>query len=409
MDRRPVKQILLRLHSIVGLAAALVLACAGLTGALMSFEDEVITLLNRRIVQVPVREAARLTPDALAGRVEAETGAKVDALTLSGDGASAVRVRFARDASGARRDAVHVDPYDGRILGAVAGEAAFATIRRLHRFLLLPGDGDGLGRRITGAAALGLPVLLVSGLVLRWPRRPGRLPAWYRIHLSARGRGLYRSLHGVIGTWLIPVYLVIALSGLWWSYGWYREGATWLFTGAASARKAPARDVKPDRGAERSGSKPPQPAVTLDRAWDVFLSRYGTDYGKATLIVPSRKDAGMVRIRLIANDAPSEAVRDEIRIDTAGGRIVSVERYADKTAGQIVLARVLDIHTGRMFGPGGRIVFMLGAATMPLFMVTGILLYLSRRRLWRLARADGVDAASAEHAARTRAPQGSLS
>lgn len=400
MDQRPVKQILLRLHSIVGLVAALVLSCAGLTGALMSFENEVIALLNRPIVQVPVREAGRLTPDALLKRVEAETGGKVDTLSLSGDGASAVRVRFARDASGARRDAVHVDPHDGRVLGAAVGEATFATIRRLHRFLLLPGDGDGLGRWITGAAALGLPLLLVSGLVLRWPRRPGRLPAWYRIYLSARGRGLYRSLHSVIGTWLIPVYLVIALSGLWWSYGWYREGATWLLTGATSAR-----DARPDRGTKPSGAKP-QPVVTLDTAWAAFLAHYGADYGKAVLSVPSRKDA-LVRVRRVAKDAPSEAVRDEIRIDAESGRIVSVERFADKSVGEAVLARVLDIHTGRMFGLGGRIVFMLGAATMPLFMVTGILLYLSRRRLRRLADAHRADAAASEAAVRT--PQGSLS
>lgn len=406
MDQRPVKQFLLRLHSIVGLTAALVLSCAGLTGALMSFEDEVIALLNRRIMQVPAREAGRLTPDALVGRVEAGTGGRVDALSLSSDGALAVRVRFARDASGQRREAVYVDPYDGRILGTATGEAAFATIRRLHRFLLLPGDGNGPGRWITGAAVLGLPILLISGVVLRWPRRPGHLPVWYRLHLSAHGRSLYRSLHSVIGTWLIPVYLVIALSGLWWSYGWYREGATWLLGGTPSVRKVAARDGRSDRSTEHSGAKP-QPVMTLDRAWDVFLARYGTNYGKATLIVPSRKDAGMVRIRLMAHDAPSEAVRDEIRIDTESGRIAAVERYADKTVGEVVLARVLDIHTGRMFGLAGRIVFMVGAAMMPLFMVTGILLYLSRRRLRRLADAYNADAAARETAART--PQGSLS
>ncbi|MFX7934498.1 PepSY-associated TM helix domain-containing protein, partial [Acinetobacter baumannii] len=68
-------------------------------------------------------------------------------------------------------------------------------------------------------------------------------------------------------------------------------------------------------------------------------------------------------------------------IDGVTGRIVSAELYADKSAGETVIARVLDIHTGSMFGLAGRLAFMLAAALMPLFMVTGYLLYLSRRRL----------------------------
>jgi sulfite reductase (NADPH) flavoprotein alpha-component len=89
----------------------------------------------------------------------------------------------------------------------------------------------------------------------------------------------------------------------------------------------------------------------------------------------------VIRVRSIAKNAPSEAARDDIRIDGVSGRIVSAELYADKTAGETVIARVLDIHTGSIFGLAGRIVFMLAAALMPLFMVTGYLLYLSRRRL----------------------------
>jgi sulfite reductase (NADPH) flavoprotein alpha-component len=39
-----------------------------------------------------------------------------------------------------------------------------------------------------------------------------------------------------------------------------------------------------------------------------------------------------------------------------------------------------------VFGWPGRLAFMLAAAAMPLFAVTGLLLYLSRRRHRRLAR-----------------------
>jgi sulfite reductase (NADPH) flavoprotein alpha-component len=46
-----------------------------------------------------------------------------------------------------------------------------------------------------------------------------------------------------------------------------------------------------------------------------------------------------------------------------------------------MLASVLDIHSGSIFGWPGQLLFMLAAALMPLFTVTGFILYLSRRKL----------------------------
>jgi len=45
-----------------------------------------------------------------------------------------------------------------------------------------------------------------------------------------------------------------------------------------------------------------------------------------------------------------------------------------------MLASVLDIHRGSIFGWPGKLLFMLAAALMPLFMVTGFKLYISRRK-----------------------------
>ena len=60
--------------------------------------------------------------------------------------------------------------------------------------------------------------------------------------------------------------------------------------------------------------------------------------------------------------------------------------YADKTAGERILANVLDIHRGAIFGWPGKLLFMMAAALMPLFVVTGFMLYLSRRRHRRASR-----------------------
>ena len=75
-----------------------------------------------------------------------------------------------------------------------------------------------------------------------------------------------------------------------------------------------------------------------------------------------------------------DGARDEFRIDAVTGRLVSSEIYADKTIGERILASVLDIHRGSIFGWPGKLLFMVAAALMPLFVVTGFMLYLSRRK-----------------------------
>ncbi|MGC2778103.1 MAG: PepSY domain-containing protein, partial [Bradyrhizobium sp.] len=127
MNRLPIKPLLLQIHSITGLVAALVLAMMGLTGAIMSFEDEIQAGLNASLAHVAPGAAAPLAPGELVARLQANPdGGKVAAVTLSRDPQAAVRIRFARGEDGARPSSVFVDPYDGHVLGTISGEAFFA-------------------------------------------------------------------------------------------------------------------------------------------------------------------------------------------------------------------------------------------------------------------------------------------
>jgi uncharacterized iron-regulated membrane protein len=184
-----VKATLLQVHSIVGLVIALLLTAIALTGVTMSFEDEIQAGLNARISRVEARQAPQLTPDALITRLQADHhDGRVAAVTLSSDRTAAVRIRFAPGGGGSRPASVFVDPYDAHVLGTARGEEFFATVRRLHRWLLIPGDAKGYGRKVTGIAAVGLIVMLISGLVLRWPHRstchgrPGLMRGCSRTH-----------------------------------------------------------------------------------------------------------------------------------------------------------------------------------------------------------------------------------
>ncbi|WP_338697367.1 PepSY-associated TM helix domain-containing protein [Bradyrhizobium sp. 26S5] len=385
--RRPIKAALLQVHSLAGLALALLWAVVGITGATMAFEDEIEASLNGHIMRVNASATRRLTPDELVARLQAAGDfGRASAVTMASAPSAAVRIRFARSEGGSRPSSVYVDPYDGHLLGSPRGEDFFATVRKLHRWLLLPGDGNGIGRKITGSAAICLIVMLISGLVLRWPHRARSVKLWLKPNLGLRGRGLHRSLHAVIGTWVLPVYLVMTLTGLWYSFEWYKAGANWLL--ARTATTTAVMQPKPLRGAAADGkadanadAKP----LTFDHVWTTFLVQEGAQYGRALLTMPAGAGTA-VRVRSWLRDSSLESVRDEFRIDAVTGRMISSDRYADKTFGERILASVLDIHRGAILGWPGRLAFMLAATMMPLFTVTGLLLYLSRRRHRRLAR-----------------------
>lgn len=376
-----IKAILLQVHSIAGLVLALLVSLIALTGAIMGFEDEIVDHLNAGIMQVTPRAAPALMPDALVARLKAAQDlGKVAAVTLSSDPSAAVHVRFARDEQGGRPASLYVDPYDAHVLGAPRGEEFFATVRRLHRWLLIPGDAKGWGRPITGAVALGLIVMLVSGLVLRWPRRAGIVKTWLKPNLGLSGRGLHRSLHAVIGTWVLPVYLAMTLTGLWFSFEWYKDGVAWLLSRPhVTAAKMATKPPRPD------GRVAPAAPIGFDQAWTTVQREEGDRFSRALLTLPAGPGTVM-RIRSWGKDMTLEATRDEFRIDAVTGQPVSAERYADKTFGEKIIAAIYDIHRGAILGWPGKLVFMMAAILMPLFSVTGVLLYLSRRKLRRPAQ-----------------------
>jgi uncharacterized iron-regulated membrane protein len=371
-----IKAALLQVHSIAGLVLALLLSLIALTGTIMSFEDEIVDHLNAGIMQVVPRTTPALMPDELVARLKAvpDVG-KVAAMTLSSDPSAAVHVRFARDEQGGRRSSLYIDPYDARVLGTPRGEEFFATVRRLHRWLLIPGDSKGWGRQITGVAALGLIVMLISGFVLRWPRRASSVKMWLKPNLGLSGRGLHRSLHAVLGTWVLPVYLVMTLTGLWYSFDWYKDGVVWLL----SRPQVAAAKMQPKAPRAASGRETVQP-IGFDRAWSTVLHEEGSHFARALLTLPAGPGT-VIRIRSWQKDSTLDSVRDEFRIDAVTGQVVSAERYADKTLGEKAIASVLYIHRGAVLGWPGKLAFMIAAALMPLFAITGMLLYLSRRKL----------------------------
>ncbi|PNU04248.1 PepSY domain-containing protein [Novosphingobium guangzhouense] len=375
------RTILFQIHWFLGITAGLVLAAMGLTGASLSFEHEIMRVLSPGIVTLAPGSAPALSPDAVIARASAGRGGlRVERLTVEADPARAWQVQFTAEPGQRRGERSYVDPRSGRLLGQPVGAGFFRTMEDIHRWLALPGGSKGWGRQITGFSTIALIFFALSGLYLRWPRRALDWRAWLVLDWRKSGRNLYRELHVIIGSWVVIAYLLSAFTGLWWSYEWYREGALVVLTG--SAEREGDHGGKPDDAA-------PQPALPLAAAWQTLLRETGGRFDSVSVSLPETGTKATFRVLLAG--ARHDRMTDNIDIDLADGRVGKADRYADRALGKVVATSMFEVHRGAIFGLPGRLVIFVTSLAMPLFTVTGLLLYIARRRRKRaLAQVEGL-------------------
>ena len=73
-----------------------------------------------------------------------------------------------------------------------------------------------------------------------------------------------------------------------------------------------------------------------------------------------------------------ERAFDTLEVDSEG-RVASLKRYEDKKFGAQLVSSIFPLHSGSYFGIAGVIIFLIASLAMPLFAVTGWIMYLQRR------------------------------
>jgi sulfite reductase (NADPH) flavoprotein alpha-component len=353
------KTVLFRIHWVLGISAGLVLAVVGVTGAMIGFEAEILRAINPSI-RASVTDGPLAAPSKLIDAARAvHPGYNARTLAWEGDDEPVV-VRLAK---GGERGGVEValDPHTAAVLGTPRGKGVFDFAEQLHRNLA----AGPAGKQIVGASTAILLVLAITGIILRWPRRSS-WRAWLTFNPKLRGRGFLWHLHSVAATWLLAFYLIAALTGLWWSYDFYRNAIN-AMAGVSGPQRRPGGDGKTDL-----------PPAAIDAAWNVFR-REATDATRANVGLNGAADAP-VEIRYQTPASPHERAWNTLRIVGANDTVASRELYAELPRGRRFVSSIFPLHSGGFFGMPGRLVMSFAALMMPFFAVTGLLLWVARRR-----------------------------
>ena len=378
-----------QLHWLLGITAGTILLLIGLTGATLAFRQEITEAINPGVLKIESPSYRPATPDALLqGFAAARPERRVATLTLYAEPGRTPKA-ILEPAPGERRgDVIYLNPVTGAPLPDVKGAAFFEVVESLHRWLLLPREP---GRIVTGVLAIGLLVLALSGLYLRWPRDWKSVSEWWRIDRKTRGRALLRRLHLVVGTACLAAYVPVTLTGIFWAFDGVRDPVSaWL--GESRPPRAPAKamgeknpEKNLEKNAEANAGKKVDKHVAIDTAWQAF-ERAAVPGGWSEVIVrvPTGGKAPILFTWLDTSPA-HERARNRTPIKADSGEVVKDERYNAKAAGGRALAAIYPLHMGTLFGLPGRIAMFLAALMLPAFTITGWWLYLGRKRLEREA------------------------
>src|SRR5690606_9576686 len=106
-----------QVHWFLGITAGIVLALVGVTGAILSYEHEIVDALNPDVTTVEPAGRQALSPSGLVARVnEQRPGTQVAAIELAADPRKTASVSFAPAPGERRGERRHLDPYTGQVL-----------------------------------------------------------------------------------------------------------------------------------------------------------------------------------------------------------------------------------------------------------------------------------------------------
>ncbi len=358
------------LHLWLGIGSGLILFVVCLTGTIYTFRAEVEELLEPEKYQVTaVAGAARLSPEAVLQRLEQQVGGKVVSIEVPHKSQKAYRLTIKKSEE-ERRGTVHlVDPYTGKLLGTAAGPATefFMVIFRLHRWLLLDSE---VGRPIVGGATIIFVLLIFSGLVLWFPKKLKHWKQGFTIKADANWKRVNHDLHNTLGFYSFLLLLLMALTGLCWSFEWYKSGlGTVIGTEVFGGRGEKPAAVK----AEGAGVVP-LPFTGLMAAADKALP-YDGDYR----ITPS--DTGtVVMLTKYKTGFFAGATADKIQLNRFNGDILAVDRFSDKPLNQQIASSIKPLHTGEIFGTFSKILYFLACLIGTSLPVTGTIIWINKLR-----------------------------
>ncbi|HYK76482.1 MAG TPA: PepSY-associated TM helix domain-containing protein, partial [Daejeonella sp.] len=269
----------------------------------------------------------------------------------------------AKSAEGSKKTAF-VNPYTGEIIELYSyRETFFYKAFALHRWLL--GGNDSIGKLIVGISTLMFLFILITGLILWWPKTRKMVSQRLKIKWDGNWKRLNHDFHIVLGFYTSIFLFIFAFTGLAWSFQWFNKG---IYVVTKSEMKPPA--------------EPPLSTYNPDKkslSYEEVLQAAMTQVQEASFynISAAKDSAGVFTLNILPAQAP-EMATDTYYLDQYSGEIIGSLKFSEKNLGQRVRATFKPVHTGSIFGVCSKVIAFITCLLGVTFPITGYIMWINR-------------------------------
>ena len=378
------KKALRKIHLWLSVPTGIIITLVCFSGAMLVFEKEITEAIKPELYFVKETKGEPIPMQQLMEKVE-ETlpdSVSISGVTVFADSTRTYQVSLSKP----RRASIYVNQYTGEVTGRSERLPFFNTMFHLHRWLL--GSSSGVGKLLTGICTLVLVFILLTGILMWLTNRNKPLKASLAIHVTKGWGRFWHDLHVAGGIYTTIFLLAMALTGLTWSFSWYRTGFYACF-GVESSEKGGAHGEGGNshgegRGSHGEGRNNHEGKRGEGRG---FHRRSPYRHWDDVLNEVALKNPGYQQITLkpevaevVSEGRLSMRAADKYSYDRRSGEITDVQLYSAGKKDTKVRSGVYMVHTGSWGGIITRILNFLAAfigATLPL---TGYWLWFRRKR-----------------------------
>ncbi|GAA6463700.1 PepSY-associated TM helix domain-containing protein [Bacteroides xylanisolvens] len=395
------KKIFRKIHLWLSVPFGLIITLVCFSGAMLVFENEVNEWFRRDLYYVETVKESPLPMDKLLEKVATTLpdSVSVTGVSISSDPGRAYQVSLSKP----RRASLYVDQYTGEVKGKSERSGFFMFMFRMHRWLLdsmNPGnEGIFWGKMIVGVSTLLLVFVLISGIVIWWPRTRKALKNSLKITATKGWRRFWYDLHVAGGMYALIFLLAMALTGLTWSFPWYRTAFYKVFGVEVQQRAAQGHEQKSDaqkrdtklavhqekkreenegRKGERSGRAEnnhsdmysvTSPFVYWQEIYDK-LRRQNPEYKQISI------SSGTASVSF--NRFGNQRASDRYSFNTDNGEFTETSLYQHQDKSGKIRGWIYSVHVGNWGGMFTRILTFIAALLGAALPLTGYYLWIKR-------------------------------
>ncbi len=374
VKKRNMKIFFRNIHLYLSLVAGLVIMITCFTGAVLVFEEELNHTFHRERYYVEPK-GSPLSVAALNAKLQEKVpGAKVTGVRIYNDPARSAELTFTaggkkdqaaksggKPAKGGGKKA-YINPYSGDVIEVyVYQDTFFYTMFALHRWLL----GGDVGKMIVGVCTLIFLFIIITGIVLWWPKTRNILIQRLKVKWSAGWKRLNHDLHIVLGFYAAIFLFIFAFTGLAWSFEWFNDGIYKVTNSSPKATPPPSSVYVADA----------KPAV-LDTVFQRALATVPDAYFY-NISLP-KDSASAYAVSMITPRSVHESASDNLYIDQYSGEVLKLQTFGERNLGQRVRSSFKPVHVASIWGMPSKIIGFVVCLLGVIFPVTGTIMWIVR-------------------------------